>query len=105
MTKLKFGIKLQKMIMMMKINKLNVFLILCLLAITSINAQEKTWTLQEAVDYALQNNITVKQNKNAILSGEQDIIAAKGQFLPTVAASSNYNLSIGTEQLPWSICG
>lgn len=99
MTKLKFGIKLQKMIMMMKINKLNVFLILCLLAITSINAQEKTWTLQEAVDYALQNNITVKQNKNAILSGEQDIIAAKGQFLPTVAASSNYNLSIGTEQL------
>jgi len=62
-------------------------------------AQQKTWTLQEAVNYALENNISVQQSKNAILSGEQDIIAAKGQFLPSLAASANYNLNIGTEQL------
>lgn len=66
---------------------------------TAFYAQNKKWTLQEAVNYALENNISVQQNKNAILSGEQDVIAAKGQFLPTLGFNSNYNLNIGTEQL------
>jgi outer membrane protein len=82
--------------MMMK-NRILLGLALCFSM--SFYAQNKQWSLQEAVDYALKNNISVKQSQNAILSGEQDVIAAKGQFLPTLGFSSNYNLNIGTEQL------
>ncbi len=82
---------------MKKKNKILLVLALCFSF--TIYAQNKQWTLQEAVEYALQNNISVKQSQNAILSGEQDVIAAKGQFLPTLSFSTNYNLNIGTEQL------
>lgn len=69
-----------------------VFMILCI----SVSAQQKKWTLQECVSHALENNITVKQSENTLLSNEQDIIAAKGQFLPSVSANASQGLSLGT---------
>ena len=49
--------------------------------ITSISfAQEKIWTLEQCVDHALENNITIIQAENSLLSSEQDIISAKGNF-------------------------
>ncbi|MFI1744416.1 TolC family protein [Thalassobellus sediminis] len=68
------------------------FMMLCL----SVSAQQKQWTLQECVSHALENNITVKQTENSLLSNEQDILAAKGQFLPSVSASASQGLSLGT---------
>lgn len=70
-----------------------------LLYVTSARAQEKIWTLKECVNYALENNISVKQIQNTILSNEQDVKAAKGQFLPTVGANASQSLSFGTAQL------
>ncbi|WP_298550002.1 TolC family protein [uncultured Algibacter sp.] len=57
--------------------------------------QQKTWTLQACVNHALENNISVKQGQNTLFSNEQDIIAAKGQFLPSVSASAAHNITIG----------
>jgi len=62
-------------------------------------SQNKKWTLQKCVDQALENNITVKQAQNTLLINEQDIIAAKGNFLPSVSASTGHSLSIGNRQL------
>ena len=47
----------------------------------TVTAQKK-WTLKECVDYALKNNISVKQSENSLLTNDKDIIAAKGNFLP-----------------------
>lgn len=58
--------------------------------------QQKKWTLQECVNHALENNISVKQGQNTLLSNDQDIIAAKGQFLPSLSASASQGLSLGT---------
>lgn len=58
--------------------------------------QQKKWPLQECVSHALENNITVKQAKNALLIDTQDIKAAKGNFLPAVNASASQGLSLGT---------
>lgn len=70
---------------------------LCMLfLVVSSFAQQKKWTLQECVNHALENNITVKQNQNSLLINEQDILAAKGQFLPSVRASASQGLSLGT---------
>ena len=77
----------------------NSLLLLLLLVSVSFFAQEKKWTLQECVNHALENNITVKQTENSLLINEQDIIAAKGQFLPSVNGSLNQNLSVGNAEL------
>ncbi len=68
------------------------FMMFCI----SVSAQQKKWTLQECVSHALENNITIKQTENSLLSNEQDILAAKGQFLPSVRASASQGLSLGT---------
>lgn len=63
-----------------------------------VSAQKK-WTLQECVDYALENNITVKQGENTLLINEQDIIAAKGNFLPNVSGNAGHSITIGNAEI------
>ncbi|MDO6761021.1 TolC family protein [Tamlana sp. 2_MG-2023] len=70
-----------------------------LLAASVSFAQQKIWTLQECVDYALENNITVKQGQNNLLQNEQDVIAAKGQFLPSVSGSMGHSTTFGSEEV------
>ncbi|NMH87576.1 TolC family protein [Flavivirga algicola] len=62
----------------------------------TLSAQEKKWTLQECVSHALENNITVQQTENSILINEQDILAAKGNFLPSVSGGLGQRMSIGS---------
>lgn len=61
-------------------------------------AQSKKWTLEECVDYAIKNNIAIKQadldNKIALI----DKSTAKGNFLPTLNANSSHSWNIGLNQ-------
>ena len=59
-------------------------------------AQNKKWSLKDCVNHALQNNISVKQSTNSLLINEQDVLQAKGQFLPALNASLGQRLSIGS---------
>lgn len=54
---------------------------------------QKQWTLKECVDYALKNNITVKQNRLNIEIAEADVKSNKANFLPSINASTSGNLS------------
>ncbi|GAB1857881.1 TolC family protein [Flavobacteriaceae bacterium MHTCC 0001] len=65
----------------------------------SVFSQQKKWTLQECVNYALEHNITVSRNENSVLSNEQDVIAARGQFLPSVSGNASHSLSLGNREL------
>jgi outer membrane protein len=62
-------------------------------------SQNKIWTLQECVDHAYENNITIKQGQNSLLINEQDIEAAKGNLLPSLRGSASQNLSLGSIEL------
>ena len=62
-------------------------------------AQEKKWTLEECVDYALEHNITVKQAENTLLLNKQDIKASQGNFLPSVGVGLRQSLSLGQAEL------
>ena len=42
-------------------------------------SQNKQWSLEACVSYALENNISIKQAQNNILSNEQDLISTKGK--------------------------
>lgn len=48
----------------------------------------KGWTLQECLDYALENNIQLQQSRNDYLSGVEDTKEAKAALLPSLAAST-----------------
>jgi len=77
----------------------NSFFIVALLLGISSFSQEKKWSLQECVNYALENNITIKQGENTLLTDEQNIVAAKGNFLPSVSASAGHNIGVGTQRI------
>ena len=62
----------------------------------SLNAQDKKWTLQECVNYAIDNNITIKQNKLNVDISQENLISAKGNFLPNLNASTSGNLNFGS---------
>ena len=72
------------------------FTVLVLLASLSLSSQNKVWTLQECVDYALENNISIKKSENTLLINNQDIIAAKGNFLPSLNTSLGERMTIGS---------
>ena len=70
--------------------------ILAFVFFITINAQDKKWTLQECVEYALENNISIKQNILNIEISEENVINAKGNFLPNLNASTSGNLNFGS---------
>ena len=63
---------------------------LLLSGLRNATAQEasKTWTLQECLDYAYQNNIQVRQSRNNQLSGIEDTKQAKAALFPSLVAST-----------------
>jgi len=68
---------------------------LCLLLASVSFAQNNIWTLEECVKHALENNITILQAKNSLLSSEQDIVSAKGNFLPAISSNISGGASLG----------
>ena len=83
---------------MKKIYYLLVF-ILVFASATSI-AQNKKWTLEECVEYALKNNISIKQTELVIKSAEIDKKSAFGDFLPNLNGSASHSWSIGSNTNP-----
>ena len=59
----------------------------------AIHGQTKAWTLQDCIEYAIDNNITLQQSRNSFLSGLEDTYQAKAAMLPSVSASTSQGLS------------
>ena len=57
------------------------------------NAQDKVWTLRECLDYAMENNIQLQQQRNTYESSLEDTRSAKGAFLPSVSAGVSQGLT------------
>ena len=62
-----------------------------ILSFSSSYAQKK-WTLQDCIDYAMANNITLKKSQLQKLSVTEDLKGAKAALLPTLNASTNQSL-------------
>lgn len=79
-----------------------VYILILLLAGTITTAQaQKSWTLKECVDYALENNIAIKQSQLDRQNSELDKSDAVGNFLPTanISASHRWNIGLSTNPL------
>ena len=55
-------------------------------------SMEKKWTLQECIDHAMANNITLKKNQMQKLSVKEDVELSKAQLLPSLNASTSQNI-------------
>lgn len=55
---------------------------------TQVADADSVWTLDECINYALKNNITLKQNVNNYLSGLEDTQRAKSGYSPTLSANA-----------------
>lgn len=67
-----------------------------LVAALSVSAQKK-WTLQECLDYARQNSITLQKARLQQQQADEDVRSAKSALLPSLSASTNQ--SVGYR--PW----
>lgn len=62
---------------------------------------QKQWTLRDCIDYAMENNITLKKSQLKKQSATEDLKGAKAALLPTVSASTNQSLGYQ----PWKDTG
>lgn len=66
--------------------------------VIQVHAQTKKWTLEECIDYAIKNNITIKltelDEKTAVVARSD----ARGAFLPTANAQASHSWNVGLNQ-------
>ena len=72
---------------------------LCMLVVSAM--AQKKWTLQECVDYALQNNISLQKSRLQQQAATEELRAAQAALLPSLSASTNQ--SVGYR--PWQDAG
>lgn len=66
-----------------------IFLLICSTAL----ADGRSWTLQECLDYAMANNIQLKQKILATQSSQLDVTQSKKALLPSVSFSTSQNMN------------
>ncbi len=58
-------------------------------------AQNKLWTLEECVDHALQNNLTIERARLNVETAEVNLKQARANRLPTLNANGSYGFNWG----------
>lgn len=75
-------------------------IVIVLLLGVFIQAQNKKWTLQECVEYALENNISIQQSELDINIADIDNDQALANFLPNLNSNAAFNINTGANINP-----
>ncbi len=75
--------------------KYKIVLLALVLSVGTITAQQKKWTLQECVEYAVENNLTVAQFELDLENATIDKSDAIGNFLPDLNANTSFSSNTG----------
>ncbi len=76
-------------------------LISALVVSLSGNTQE-LWSLEKCVEYALENNLDVRQAQLNVENSQTGVMQSKSQFLPSVNASAYYGYNFGQRIDPFT---
>ena len=68
-----------------------------IMSVAQLSLAQKTWTLEECIQYAKEHNITLQKARLSAKSAEEDVKGSQGALLPSVSASTNQ--SVGYR--PW----
>lgn len=63
--------------------------------------EKKQWTLKECINYALQNNISLKKTNIQKKSSHEDLLQSQAALLPSLSASTSHNVAY----TPWPETG
>nr|WP_302829610.1 TolC family protein [uncultured Bacteroides sp.] len=66
-----------------------------LMNLGNVSAQNKKWTLEQCIDYAVQHNVEVKQSQNQIKSLKVERNTLRNSFLPDVKAGASQKFAFG----------
>lgn len=72
-----------------------------LLTMAPAVSHAKQWSLQDCINYALENNITLQKNRIQRLSALEDVKQSQADLLPSLSASTSQNVSYN----PWPETG
>lgn len=78
----------------------SISLVIFLLFGLSIQAQTRTWTLEECVKYAIDNNISIKQTELDTKTADIDKKGAIGNFIPSLNSNASHSWNVGLNQDP-----
>lgn len=78
----------------MKLLKQIIIVLIITTISTVINAQ-KTWTLEECINYAIENNIQLKQSEITAKIAKNNYNQSKYNFLPSINGFANHNQNWG----------
>ena len=77
-------------------------LCICLLvgagAVSAQTSGTVKWTLRQCIEYAIENNIEIKQQELEVENTEIDLNTAKNSRLPSLSASASQNFNFGRSQ-------
>ncbi len=76
-------------------------LVSMLIASMPFGVQAKQWTLNDCINYALENNITLQKTLLKKASASEDYLQSKAALLPSLSANTNQNVSY----TPWVASG
>ena len=80
---------------------MNTYLYLIILvSFSKLSAQTKKWTLRDCVQYAIENNIAVKQSEMDVKTAKVNLRGAKGNFLPNLNVNMRHSWNIGLNTNP-----
>ena len=77
------------------------YLLAALLVSSLPTFAQKKWTMQECIDYAMANNISLKKSSLQRMSTNEDLQSSKAQLLPSLNFSTSQNLNYR----PWPTAG
>lgn len=85
----------------MKRNVFLLVLITCFFVGNCFAQEKKQWTLKECIDYALQNNISLKKTNIQKKSSHEDLLQSQAALLPSLSASTSHSVAY----TPWPETG
>lgn len=62
-----------------------------------VSFSQKKWSLQDCVNYALENNISVKKAQLNTNYSNEDVTIAKARLLPTLGANASQNFGVNSK--------
>ena len=78
---------------------ISLVLIVLLVSLASIDCQaQQLWTLRQCMDYAIEHNISIKQQDNVRRQQELSLSTSRNSRLPDLSASASENYSFGRAQ-------
>jgi outer membrane protein len=82
--------------------KKGLLILLTMTGMLNVSQAQETWSLQKCVDYALENNIQIKQAELDNKTAEVNLFGSRMSSLPNLNANLGYNYSAGRSIDPFS---